>query len=95
MIWPGLTAAERCFGLTHSGDEQHAGHLAAFAALGMPGPVVVIDRAAPTFGGSHRLVTAVVSEKPHSAIHAGEMSPEADDGFVLHPVWRYLYGVDN
>jgi hypothetical protein len=83
------------YGLTHSGDKQHAGHLAAFAALRMPGPAVDVDEATPPFGRSHRLVTAVASEKPHSAVHAGKMSPEADRGFLLHPVWRYLYGVDN
>jgi hypothetical protein len=95
LDWPASTEAARHLGLTHSGDKQHAGHLAAFTALGMPGPVVDVDQATNPLGESHRLVTAVASEKPHSAVHAGKISPEADDGFVRDPLWRYLHGVDN
>ncbi len=92
---PGMTAAERQFGLTHSADKQHAGHLAAFAALGLPGPEVDVDQVPPPYEQSHRLVTGVTSEKPHSAVYAGKMSPETDGVFVLEPVWRYLYGADD
>ena len=44
LKWPELTEARRYFGLTDSGDKQHDGHLAAFAALGMAGPPVDIDK---------------------------------------------------
>ena len=95
LEWPELTEALRYFGLTHSGDKQHDGHLAAFAALGMAGPPVDIDSTAPPFEGSHQLITSVASDKPHSAVRAGNVSPKSKDRFVLDPAWRYLYGVND
>jgi hypothetical protein len=88
-----LTAVDRYYGLSHVGDPQHPGHLAAFAALGLPGPVVDVDRAAPPYGDSHRLITAVASDTPHSAVRAGSVSPRVGASFALEPAWRYLYGV--
>jgi len=90
----GKTPAERYFGLTHSADRQHDGHLAAFEALGLPGAPVDVDHAAPPFDHSHRLITGVASGRPHSAVRAGGVSPSVGDRFVLEPVWRYLYGAD-
>ena len=91
---PPLTAVERYYGLSHVGDQQHPGHLAAFETLGLPGPVVDVDPTAPPYDGSHRLITALASEKPHSAVRAGSVSPKAGESFVLEPAWRYLYGVE-
>ena len=88
-----LTSVDRYYGFSHVGDQQHPGHLAAFEALGLPGPVVEVDRNAPPYGGSHRLITAVEGDTPHSAVRAGSVSPRVGESFVLEPVWRYLYGV--
>ena len=88
-----LTSIDRYFGFSHVRDQQHAGHLTAFERLGLPGPVVDVDRNAPPYGGSHRLITAVEGDTPHSAVRAGSVSPKIGESFVLEPAWRYLYGV--
>ena len=89
-----ITALERFYALTHTGDTQHPGHLAAFGDLALPGDPFIVDGASPPFGGAHRLVTSVPSPNGHSAVRAGDTSPKDESGnYVLEPVWRYMYGV--
>jgi hypothetical protein len=95
-----LTPPDRYFGLTHAAEEQHPGHLKNWKALAIDklGPVVIVDGAAPPFGGSHQLVTRLVvtdgDNNPHGMTAAGKASPRLPDGtYVLAPVWRYLFGL--
>ncbi len=82
-----LTPSERFFGLSHTGDSQHSGHLAAWESLGLPGTPVRGDGAEPPYGNSHRLYTSVSTGDAHGSVQSGNI-----DGLV--PVWRYLYGAD-
>ena len=63
------------------------------AALGAP---VTVDGAAPPFGGSHQLVTAVDpvgGKDPHGTTTASGASPRTSGGgYAFAPVWRYLFG---
>jgi hypothetical protein len=82
-----LTPVERFFGLSHTGDSQHSGHLAAWASLELPGTPTRGDGAEAPYGDSHRIFTSVSSGDAHGSVTAGNI-----DGLV--PVWRYLYGAD-
>lgn len=91
----GLTPISSYYALSHVGDQQNSGHLEAFALLGLPGPVVNVDRSTPPYGGSHQLITSVESANPHSAVRAGKPSPKSGERFALEPAWRYLYGLSD
>lgn len=82
-----LTPVDRFFGLSHTGDSQHSGHLAAWASLDLPGSPTRGDGAEAPYGNSHRLYTSVSTGDAHGSVTAGNI-----DGLV--PVWRYLYGAD-
>jgi hypothetical protein len=83
-----LTARDRFFGFSHTGDSQHSGHLAAFQALGLPGTPTRVDSAQPPYGNSHRLYSGASVGDAHQSVANGTTS-----GFV--EVWRYLYGGNN
>lgn len=87
-----ITPLERFYGFTHTGDPQHAGHLAAWAALGLPGAVTAVDEAQPPYGGSHRLKTSAMATDPHSSTAPGGASPKVNGAYLFLPVWKYLFG---
>jgi hypothetical protein len=95
---PGLTPAERVYGFSHTLEEQHAGHLQDWDAMGLAalGPVVVVEAAAAPFGGSHQIVTSLppmAGVNPHGMTAAGRASPQLPDGsYRFLPVFRYLFG---
>ncbi len=80
-----VTAREKFFGFTHSGDGQHQGHLAAFEALGLPGSPVRVDSESPPYGGSQRLYSDASVGDAHGSVTSGSVQ-----SFI--PVWQYLYG---
>lgn len=88
-----VTPLERFFGFSHEDDAQFAGHLEAWAALGLRGPPTNVDRVRPPYGGSHQLTSAAPTIHAHSSLVAGDATPLADDGTtpLYLPVWRYLY----
>ena len=55
---PFATPKSRIFGFSHTLEMGHAGQLAVWAALKLPGAPVSVDGAAAPFGRSHRLVTS-------------------------------------
>jgi hypothetical protein len=87
-----VTPIDRFFAFTHTGDEQHPGHLDSFEAMMLPGSPVVVDGASPPYDGSHRLVSSADTSDGHGSTQAGRSSPRAGDEYVFMPVWRYLYG---
>jgi hypothetical protein len=88
-----ITPLDRVFGLTHRAEDQHSQHLKNWTAMSLGGPVVVVDEAAPPYGGSHELVTALPGTNPHGITAAGGASPQASDKtYRLAPAWRYLFG---
>ncbi len=89
-----MTAIDKFFAFTHTGDSQHPGHLDAFEALGLPGQPTVVDGIAPPYTGSHRLVSEYPVGNGHGAVTAGGASPQRDDAWVYLPVWAYMYGAE-
>lgn len=85
-----LTPIDAYFGFTAVSDEQHAGHLAAFEALGLPGAPTSVDGVAPPYGGSHRLLSSAPGNS-HGATQAGGGSPEVDGDWLYRPVWEHMY----
>lgn len=89
-----MTAIERFWGFTHTADDQHPGHLQAFADLGIIGDPALVDGAQPPYGGSQRLVTSAPTGDGHGSTQAGGASPkDANDAYLFLPVWRTMYGV--
>ncbi|MBE2252922.1 MAG: hypothetical protein IAE78_25540 [Myxococcus sp.] len=89
---PSRTPAAQVFGFTHTGDPQHAGHLAAFEAMGLPGAPTRIEDGGSPWGGSRRLFTSVATTDPHGSTQAGGSAPlNPDGGYRFAPVWRELY----
>jgi len=82
-----MTARDRFYGFSHTGDSQHSGHLAAWQSLGLPGNPTKVDGAQPPYGGSHRLESSASVSDAHQSVATGNIS-----GFV--DAWRYLYGAD-
>ncbi|MBX7078347.1 MAG: hypothetical protein K1X88_04100 [Nannocystaceae bacterium] len=91
------TAIDRFWGFTHTADDQHDGHLAAFEDLQLPGAPTDVDTVAPPYRGSHRLMSSAPTGDGHTSTQAGGSSP-ADPGdpsaWAFAPVWRTMYGVD-
>ncbi|MCB9570131.1 MAG: hypothetical protein H6710_23475 [Myxococcales bacterium] len=89
-----MTAIERFWGFTHTADDQHPGHLQAFADLGMVGDPAVVDDAQPPYGGSQRLVTSAPTNNGHGSTQAGGASPkDANNDYLFMPAWETMYGV--
>jgi hypothetical protein len=90
---PGQTAQDRVYGLSHDNEEQHAGHLRNWQAMGLAGPVVLVDSTTPPYDRSHQLTTALGTRNPHGSTAAGTASPRRPDGnYQLGATWRYLFG---
>jgi hypothetical protein len=87
-----ITPVDRFFGFTHTADDQHDGHLEAFAALKFPGAVVSVDGAMPPYSSSHRLKTSAPTSNGHSSTQPGSVSPKTAGVYTFLPVWKYLYG---
>jgi hypothetical protein len=85
------TPIERFWGFTHTGDDQHEGHLQSFEDMNLPGAPTVVDGAAPPYDDSHRLVTSAPTGDGHGSTQAGGSSPEQDGAWVFQPVWDTLY----
>ena len=82
-----MTARDRFYGFSHTGDSQHSGHLAAWQSLGLPGTPTKVDGAQPPYGGTHRLESSASVSDAHQSVASGNIN-----GFV--DAWRYLYGGD-
>ena len=82
-----MTARDRFYGFSHTGDSQHSGHLAAWQSLGLPGSPTKVDGAQPPYGSTHRLESSASVSDAHQSVGSGNIS-----GFV--DAWRYLYGAD-
>lgn len=94
LLEDSVTPLESFWAFTHTGDEQHAGHLASFEDLGLVGEPAVVDGAAAPYGGSHRLVTSAPTQDGHGSTQAGGSSPMEADAWVFEPVWRLMYGAE-
>lgn len=92
LLEDSLTPIEQFFAFTHTGDDQHEGHLVSFEDLGLPGAPTVVDGAAPPYADSHRLVTSAPTGDGHGSTQAGGASPTEGDVWVFEPVWREMYG---
>jgi hypothetical protein len=88
---PTMTPLSRFFGFTHTGDDQHPGHLQAFEDMGLPGDPVIVDEEAAPYGGSHRLVSSAPTSNGHSSTEAGGASPEEGGEHLFLPVWQTMY----
>lgn len=88
-----MTPIDRFYGFTHTGDEQHPGHLEAFATMMLAGEPVVVDGASPPYDGSHRLVSSADTSDGHGSTQAGGSSPRTGGEYAFMPVWRVMYGV--
>lgn len=80
-----MTPRDHFYGFSHTGDGQHAGHLAAFASLGLPGTPTQVDGATPPYAGSHRLYSSASVGDAHASVTSGNVPSFTE-------VWRYLYG---
>jgi len=91
LLEPSMTPIEDFWAFTHTGDEQHPGHLEAFEDMGLLGAPTTIDDMAPPYGDSHRLVTSAPTGDGHSSTQAGGSSPQMDGQWVFLPVWETMY----
>lgn len=94
---PSLTPSDRIFGFTHTLDTQHAGHLAAFETMKLPGVPTTVDGVAAPYGGTHRLMTSAMPNPNtaaggHGSTAPGNASPKAGSTYVFAPVWATLFG---
>ncbi len=95
--WGGIdesseTPIDAFYALSHSDDEQHAGHLSSWDQAGLLGAPTVIEEGGPPFGDSHRLIASTPNGYPHCSVVVHGESPVQDDEFVFDPAWRYMYG---
>lgn len=89
----GMTATSRLWGFSHTMDSQHAGHLAAFMALRLPGSPMSVDIGSAPWSGSHRLISSAMTSDGHGATQAGGSSPrDAMGRYRFEPAWRLMYG---
>jgi len=97
---PSATPPQRFFGFTHVLDEgwTRDHYCRSWQLLGLHrfGPVVDVDRVAPPYGDTRRLVTAADvkgdAKRAHSAVVPGGSALRDPAGHYLHEaVWRYLF----
>jgi hypothetical protein len=97
---PSATPANRFFGFSHVLDGGWTGHHydRSWELLGLHrfGPIVNVDRAAPPYGNTRRLITdANVKDdagRAHSSVVPGEAAPKDASGKFIHEdVWRYVF----
>lgn len=89
------TPIDLFYGLSHTDDEQHPGHLSTWGRAGMIGEPTSIDGATAPYGDARQLITAITNDYPHCSVVVSGSSPMSGDDFVFEPAWRYMYGVDS
>jgi hypothetical protein len=97
---PSATPANRYFGFSHVLDTGWSGdhYCRSWELLGLHqfGPITDVDKVAPPFGNTRRLITAADvkndAKRAHSLVVPGSASPKDAGGKFLHEaVWRYLF----
>lgn len=97
---PSATPPQRFFGFTHVLDDgwTRDHYCRSWQMLGLAefGPVTDVDRAAPPFGDTRRLVTAADvkgdPKRAHNAVVPGGSAPRDAGGKFLHEaVWKHLF----
>ena len=86
-----LTPRDRFWAFSHTADDQHQGHLAAFETLQLIGAATSVDDKAPPYAGSHRLISSAATGDGHGSTQAGGSSPQENGAYVFAPVWQQLY----
>lgn len=101
--WQGLpsaTEANRFFGFSHVLDGGWTGdhYCRSWALLGLRayGPMVNVDKAAPPYGNTRRLITDADvkgdAKRAHSCVTPGGAAVKTADGKLMHEaVWTYLF----
>jgi hypothetical protein len=101
--WQGLpsaTPANRYFGFSHVLDGGWTGdhYCRSWELLGLHefGPVVNVDKSAPPYGNTRRLITDADVKKDANRAHSsvvpgGAAVKDASGKFVHETVWRYLF----
>jgi hypothetical protein len=97
---PFATPKSRIFGFSHTLETGHAGQLAVWAALKLPGGPASVDGSSAPFGASHRLVTSRMPRCGSNGCSRGEyhsstiidgVTPRSAPGVPAYgPVWRYM-----
>ena len=97
---PSVTPANRYFGFSHTLDGGWSGdhYCRSWELLGLRefGPVTDVDKTAPPFGNTRRLVTSADvkndAKRAHGSVTPGGSAVKGADGKFLHEsVWRYLF----
>ena len=97
---PSATPANRFFGFSHVLDGGWTGHHydRSWELLGLDpfGPIVNVDRTAPPYGNTRRLITDADvkndARRAHSSVvPGGAASKDASGKFLHEEVWRYLF----
>ncbi len=93
LSWPPKTRADRFYGFSHTLEEQHSGHLAAWAAMGLNewGAPADVGLLSAPYNQSHQLITGRAVDNFHGSTAAGGSSPKLRNGsYVFAPVWRQM-----
>ena len=97
---PSATPANRYFGFSHILDGGWTGHhyCRSWELLGLQqfGPIVNVDKAAPPYSNTRRLITGANvkndARRAHSSVVPGKAAvKDASGKFVHEDVWRYLF----
>jgi hypothetical protein len=97
---PSATPANRFFGFSHVLDGGWSGdhYCRSWELLGLHqfGPIVDVDKVAPPFGHTRRLITAADvkndAKRAHgSVVPGGAAVKDASGKFIHEAVWRYLF----
>jgi hypothetical protein len=86
-----ITPRDRFWGFSHTADDQHSGHLAAFERLALPGMPTDIQATASPYSQSQRLISSAATSDGHSSVQAGGSSPKNGSAYVFQPVWERMY----
>jgi hypothetical protein len=90
---PPATPIAAFYGLSHTDDEQHMGHLDAWESSGMLGSPTSIDGASAPFGDARQLITSEANSYPHCSVAVHSSSPtDAGGAYLFDAAWRYMYG---
>lgn len=97
---PSATPPNRYFGFSHVLDSGWTGdhYCRSWELLGLNefGPIVDVDKQAPPYGNTRRLITAFDvngdAKRAHSSVQPGRSAAKNDKGEYLHEaVWKYMY----